>query len=876
MALLEGQPRPIRAIRDRLNLSRIALAHPWITVLVWVGVAAAGAWAFSSLKYALFPDIAFPVVTIEAHNGQTWASETEKSLTDPLEAAVADLPNLTQTHSLTFPGKTYIDLSFDIGNDLEAHRDAVAQAIAGATIVGHIDHITAVNLNETSVVTYAVHAPSLDLPELTRRTNATLVPALSAVPGVLKVEVLGGQTMRKVQTSAVRYDGVPAVAVSVVKRANANTLDVADGVTAAVDRMRGQMAGLTIDLAQTQATYVREASRATAEALGIAMLLAIVVIQPFLRNWRATAISALAIPTSLLTAAIVMALFHFNLETITMLALALVVGVIVDDAIVDVENIVRHLDRGEPPKTAALNATNEIGLTVTAATLTIVAVFLPIGLMRGTLGQFFKPFGITASAAVLASLLVARTLSPVLAAWWLKPGRKPAVELESTRTIQAYRALLAWSLDHRKRIIWLALGAFAAGIAVIPLIPKGFVPNLDRGAFVVNFVAAPGTKFLAKLDMAKRLERSIKTDPAVADVFTQVETKPSTGTTGTFYVRLHPVRDATTIGVENRVRSRLPAIAGATVSVGDIPFVESGNAKPVEVSIVAATELDSDLATLLYTAQQLQTRVQKVKGITDVSLSGLEILHGYAFEIEHLDRQRAITLSADLTGGLQIGDATDAIVRIYHLIAPRTIKLVLVGGSADVVKTFGSFAIALAVSIIAIVGVLYLLFRNWLDPLVIVISLPLSLVGAMLALFFTRADFGLISLMGVIFLFGLVNKNAILLVERIDAYRRLGMRRREAVLTAGSVRLRPIFMTTAATILGMLPIALGFGAGAELRAPMAVSIIGGLATSTLLSLVVVPVVYTVFDDLRQLPRRRARRRAERLAAQTPEARRVAT
>jgi multidrug efflux pump subunit AcrB len=292
-------------------------------------------------------------------------------------------------------------------------------------------------------VTYALVRGSLPMDGLRAIALRRLAPQLQAVDGVLKASVVGGGS--GADASVYRYNGQEAVAVAVVKRANANTLDIADACEKVVAAFRAANPALRVERTSEQATFIREATQATTEALGLAVVLAVVVILAFLRDWRATTISAIAIPVSLLGTAIVMWALHFNLETITLLALALVVGVIVDDAIVAVENIVRHLEAGETPMNAALHANKEIGLTLVAASFTIVAVFLPIGLMQGSLGQFFRAFGITASAAVLFSLLAARTLSPAIAAWWLRArpaargGARGPVDVDHSTAHPGYR-----------------------------------------------------------------------------------------------------------------------------------------------------------------------------------------------------------------------------------------------------------------------------------------------------------------------------------------------------------------------------------------------------------------------------------------------------
>jgi multidrug efflux pump subunit AcrB len=755
------------------------------------------------------------------------------------------LSGLTRLHSLTYPQFVVADMAFDVTQSLAARRSQVEAALAGVRLpAGSKVTISTENLNETPVATFALVDRSRSLAALAKLASTRVAPEIRAIPGVLKANVIGGVTSGN-DASAYRVNGQPAVAVAVIKTANANTLDVAEASEEKAAALAARDPSLHIVRTSEQASYIKEATRATQEALAIAVVLAVIVIMLFLRDWRATTISAIAIPVSLLGTAIVMYLGRFNLETITLLALALVVGVIVDDAIVAVENIVRHLEAGEDPMTAALYANKEIGLTLVAASLTIVAVFLPIGLMRGSLGQFFRSFGITASAAVLFSLLAARTLSPTIAAWWLRrrvaPGERH-IDPDSFLSHPHYRRAISWSLGHRRWVMGLAIFAFAAGLALIPFIPKGFIPHLDRGEFRVNFQTPLGTSLSDTENTAATLEASVRTDPAVTDVYTTIGDRPGQSNVGVIDVMLNPHRRVKTIDVENAVRARLPQLDGVVTTVADVPFVGTDTAKPLQFALVG-----HDPQQLQTVGRDFEHRLEKLKGFLDVSASGLS--DGTPFSaIEHVDGSRAVQITSDLSPSLQIGDANDAVLALARKVLPKGVTLSFGGNSEDVVTTFRDFGIALGLSVLSILVVLIVLFRSWIDPLVIVTALPLSIVGALLALFVTRADFGLISLMAVIFLFGLVNKNAILLVDRINKLRELGLARPDAISEAGAQRLRPIIMTTAATILGMLPIALGFGAGAELRAPMAVAIIGGLITSTALSLIVIPVAYTIFDD----------------------------
>ncbi|MEH2308634.1 efflux RND transporter permease subunit [Nostoc sp.] len=878
--------RNSKSAREVFNISKLAIQFSWLTVSFWIAVTVAGILAFSSLKYALFPDITFPVVVVNATAPLTTALDTETKLTKPLEERLRSLEGLENIRSSTYPSQTAVSLSFAVGTNLETSTKKVETALKQLTLPqGATSKIIPLNLNESAAISYAIESSTRNLTDLTKLAKDEIVSAIAKLPGVLKVSLLGGATatpplnpsnlsaasIPQAGATLVRFNGQDALAFQVIKRGSANTLEVVSRVEEEVQRLRSTLKDVKLTLAATQAKYIRQATQSTIDALLEAVLLSIVVIFPFLWNWRATLISALAIPTSLLATFIVMAIFGFNLETITLLALALVIGSIVDDAIVDVENIMRHIEDGETPRQAALLATNEIGLTVTAATLTAVAVFLPIGLMGGVIGQFFKPFGITVSAAMLASMLVARTLSPVLAIYWLKPKPSLSPRREARSWVafaQSYKSLLSWSLNHRKIVVGLAVLSFIAGIALIPLIPKGFIPKLDRGEFNIAYTAPlpsipdlgrggqggqgsniPNSQFPIpnplndSLQVAKKLEDVVRKSPAVETVFTTVGSREGEPNKGTLYIKLKEDRTITTGELQDQFRSTLPVLPGVTTSVEDIQFVDSGGQKPLQIALRG-----DDLQALSKAVKAIKERIQRLPGFADVTVTGETNPQGEVFQIERLNNQRVAYVSANLGKDLSLGDATDKVVAEAKAVLPSNVSLNLGGDSASQGEVFSSFGSTLALSALCIVVVLILLFKSWVDPLVIGVSLPLALVGAMLALLITKSDFGMISLIGFVFLLGLANKNAILLVDYINQLRNAGTERTEAILNTGLVRLRPIMMTTASTILGMLPIALGFGAGSELRSPMAVAIAGGLVTSTILSLIVVPVVYTILDD----------------------------
>ena len=882
------------SFRERLNISRLAIKYSWLTICFWIVVTVAGIFAFSSLKYALFPDVTFPVVVVNAQLPNATTSATEANLTEPLEEGLLSLERKDGLYSTTYPGESVIKILFEAGISLERATVAAQTALEEVNLPNNSTFaVIPFNLNESSASSYSITSDRLSIKELIARATTDIIPKIDEIDGVLKVNLLGDSSSPKTevnlsshQQTLVKFNGQKAIALEIIKRGEANTLEVVKKVEAQMQNLRTAYPDITITLAETQAEFISQATRATVENLILAIILAIAIVFPFLGNFRATVITALTIPISLLGTFIVMAISGFNLETITLLALALVIGIVVDDAIVDVENITRHIERGKNPLQAAIIGTDEIGLTVIASTLTIVAVFLPVALMGGTIGKFFQPFGLTVSAAVIISLLVARTLAPVLAIYWLSPQQKKVKETSLKRAfaelgaliVGGYRNVLKWSLKHRKTVIAIALSSLILGISLIHLIPAGFIPRLDRGEFnIIYNVALPNIRpaqtkpvqeantkrdndrdnslaWLRELTSSptkllllrtsragKKIEKAVLESPYVESTYT-VSGVRRIPNRGRIYVKLKSDRNLTTAQVQELIRSNLPQLKGVTISVKDIQFVDTGDEKPLQIALVG-----NDLDDLNQTARELKNRIEQFPGFVDVTATG-EDANSAIEVIERKNGQRVAYVSSNLSQDLALGDATEQVVEIAKEILPDNVRLDLEGDSARIGEILGSFIVTLSLSIICMLLLLLLLFGRFLEPIVVILSLPLSIVGATIALLITSSDFGMISSIGIIFLLGLLDKNALLLMDYINLQRQSGMSRTEAILETGTVRLRPIFMTTTSTVLGMLPIALGLGAGAELRQPMAVAIIGGLVTSSILTLVVVPVLYTLLED----------------------------
>ncbi|PWS35705.1 ABC transporter permease [Falsiroseomonas bella] len=804
--------------------------------------------------------------------------------------------------------------------------------------------------------------------------SAGSVAALRERPIVLP----GGRTARlgdiaevtdanaEIRTAA-RLDGRPVIGFEVQRTRGSSEVSVAEGVAARIAALEAAHPGIDITRVADTVGYVLASYHGAIEALLVGAGLAVLVVWAFLRDWRATAIASLAMPLSLIPTFFVMKWLGFSLNNVTLLGLTLVVGVLVDDAIVEIENIVRHLrQRGDGSAfKAALDASAEIGLAVVATTATILAVFVPVAFMPGIPGQFFRQFGLTVAAAVFFSLVVARLLTPLLGAYFLKPKLAAGSEEVGEGAIgRRYLGLLGWCLRHR----WITLAGagafFAASVALVPMIPQDFVPAADRGRTSIAMELPPGATLAETEAAAREATRIIQARPEVASVFVSLGTRstggggPTMGNTtregeprlASFTVTLLPrgERALTQQQVEAAIRPSLERIPGARFRFGadgqsgakltvtlvsddpaaleaavrelerqmrGIPQLAGARstaslARPelqivprearaaelgVSPAAIAATariattgDVEQNLARFNLPDRQIPIRVmldQAARGDLDAlralrveGRAGLpvpletvaEIRYGAGpAQIERLDRVRKATVEAELNG-LPLGEATKLVAALPIMRAlPPGVQERSTGDAEIMRELFGSFAVALATGIGLVYLVLVLLFGGVLQPLTIMSALPLSLGGALMALLLAQKALGISAVIGVLMLMGIVAKNSILLVEYAIEARAAGLPRGAALVEAARKRARPIVMTTIAMTAGMAHIAAGIGADSAFRAPMALVVIGGLVTSTLLSLVVVPVIFTVMDDLGTWLRPRLGRMVVREAAQHP-------
>jgi multidrug efflux pump subunit AcrB len=738
------------------------------------------------------------------------------------------------------------------------------------------------------------------------------------------------------QQSIALLDGKPIIGFEITRSKGSSEITVAKAVNSAVEGLNAQHGNLKIAEAFDSVIRVQENFDGSMHLLYEGALLAVLVVWWFLRDIRSTLVSAVALPLSVIPAFIGMHYLGFTLNTVTLLALALVVGILVDDAIVEVENIVRHLHMGKSPYQAALEASNEIGLAVVATTFALVAVFLPTAFMGGIPGKFFKQFGWTAALAIMASLVVARLLTPMMAAYFLKPI---AMEERDSKLKIVYLGWMKWCLTHRLITSFLALAFFVGSLMLIPLLPKGFIPVADRGQTQVTIELPPGSTLEQTRAAAEQARAIIQQMPDVKQVFSAVGRGAggdlmSSGASAdvrkanlTLTLTHRSERKFKQHEIETALREELLALPGIRVTVGtgdsgeklqlilssddmdallkatenvmrDMRTIHGlGNitstaslvrpeisirpdfARMAELGVTAesvgevvriatAGDYSAALAKLNLPQRQVPIRVQMpesarqeieaisrlpvpgkkgyvtLENVADISISSGSV------QIDRRDRSRNVTIDVELNGK-QLGDVFAEVNKLPSLNSlPPGVKRAESGDAERMNELFGSFGLAMLTGVLCVYIVLVLLFKDFLQPVTILAAIPLSIGGAFVALLVTNNSFSMPSLIGLLMLMGIVTKNSILLVEyAITARRDHGFNRFDALVDACNKRARPIVMTTIAMGAGMLPIALGLGADPSFRVPMATAVIGGLITSTLLSLFVVPVVFTYVDDL---------------------------
>lgn len=765
--------------------------------------------------------------------------------------------------------------------------------------------------------------------------------------------------------SFARFNGVAAIGIGIQKQTGTNTVQVIDRVGQEIERIKKSLPpGMDIRIAFDQSVFIKNSMYQVKEHLILGSILAIIAVFVFLRNFRTTLISAVALPVSIISTFAVMLMLDFTFNNMTMLALTLSVGILIDDAIIVLENIYRHVEDGMSPREAASFATDEIGPAVIATTIAIVVIFLPVAFMTGIIGRFFMQFSLTVVFAVLVSLLVSLTVTPMMASFLIRPREKSVSESETSSGIMArmgnrlergykkieefYRPILAFSLDHRKAVLIGALILFVFSLWITRFIGKDFKPSEDQSQFMIRMEAPVDYSLESAEALFSRAEKIVQARPEVTAVFFGQgagQGRMSQINQAFIQTSLKPrsKRDKSQDEIMAELRSALAGIPGLKNTIEEVAILGGGIRNvPIQYSIRGGS-----VEELRQYTRQIVAELSKVKGIVDIDTSieagkpelsvyidrekasdlGVSVssvaeavnllmsgevevtkfkdsVRGRRYDvrmrldpkdrmspsdigrlyvravdgklvrlsdivtveeaggpssISRKDRQRTVWIFANLEDK-PLGEAMQELDAISARILPPGYTTDYTGAADEMGKSFKYLMFALLLGILLAYMVLASQFESLLHPVTILLSMPLSFIGAFAALLIFGESLSIVSFIGLVLLMGLVKKNAILLVDFTNTLRERGLSRREAILQAGPVRLRPILMTTFAMVFGMLPVALGIGEGADLRAPMGITLIGGLLTSLFLTLAVVPAAYDVFDGWKENIVRRLKNR----------------
>jgi hydrophobic/amphiphilic exporter-1 (mainly G- bacteria), HAE1 family len=771
--------------------------------------------------------------------------------------------------------------------------------------------------------------------------------------------------------SAAFMDTTRAVSVEVLKVSGTNTVEVADAVRAKVAEMQHSLPpDIKFILVRDDSEKIRSSLSDVQKTIMLGAVLTILIIYLFLNSWRSTVITGLTLPVSVISAFFAMWLFNFTINTMTLLALSLAIGLLIDDAIVVRENIVRHIEMGKDHYKASMEATSEIGLAVLSTTLAVVAVFVPVAFMGGQIGKIFYQFGVTVAFAVLVSLFVSFTLDPMLSSVWADPElehgghaetrkrtRNPirrfafAFDAGFERVADRYRNWLAWSLRHRAIVVAVALVSIGAAFAIYPLLGFTWIPPFDAGEFNVSVRTPPGSRLEYTVARTQQVAALLRQEPDVQFTYISIGGGGRGGpNNGQIYVRLCETvgaivapcrvhRTRSEADIETDLRKRLAATPSVRASIQPQRSIFGGGGHtPIQIYVqgpeetrlkIAADQVLQAMRTVPGMAEptssdegqipQLNVQVDRQQawaaglGIASISATlqplfqgqratrwqdangyehdvmvvypdsmrvspedvaripvlsaNIDLRTGQAITVplaqvadiragvgpQQIDRrslERQISVSAGVLPDYNMGDVADAARKSINAIGlPPGYHTVFGGDVQNLEETKGYVKEAIILAVVFIYLILASLFGSFIQPLAIMLALPLSFVGVALALLITKGSLNIMSMIGIIMLMGLVTKNGILMIDFMNHERDRGVERTKAILSAARIRLRPIIMTTCAMIFGMLPLALALGEGAEQRSPMAHAVIGGLVTSTLLTLFIVPVVYTLLDDL---------------------------
>ena len=886
-------------------------------------------------------------------------SELPADITEPVITRREAASQPIGYYAVEGQGMTPQDISWFIDNDLQRELLAVP-GVSQVQRMGGVDREIRVELDPARMLAYGVSADQIN--SQLRAINADLPGGQAQVGGQAQsIRTLGGaQTVQELADTRIttssggavrlgdlgavsdsasdlqsisRYNGQPVVGFLVLRTRGASEVQVFDRMHERLREIEAEHPGMTITEIGSTVEFIRGMHESSIHALIEGALLACLVVFLILRDWRATLIAAAAIPLSIMPTFAAVEVLGFTLNMVTLIALALVTGVLVDDAIVEIENIVRHMRMGKSAYNSALEAADEIGLAVVATTFSIIAVFVPVSFMSGGMGVFFKEFGLTVAIAAFFSLVVARLITPMMAAFFLSSKGHEHEAKPGTLTL-AYRDILSWSIRHPWKTIAAGIAVFVASLALATQVPAVVIPRFDNGMVQVRVEIPPGTPVLQADRVLQQMSTRIReTTPEVEGVFTSMDGADGSAPDASIFIQLtdRDARDRSSYAIQQTLRPLLATFpdyraafvqdqggqSGSDITVqlvgqdparvnaaadrlaaamNDLPMLAdvrassavrrpeiqvrprhtdmarlgvtsaslasavriatSGDAEqnlpkfdladrqiPIRTTLRPDNRTDLDVIRSLPVQSSLGAPV-RLDAVADVSFSLGEAT------IERRDRERAVTVGANVVPGVELSQAQQAVFALAEAKEPgQGVRLAVGGQTEDFAEMTAAFGTAMLWGVILIYIVLVLLFKDFFQPITIMTALPLSLGGAFIGLIVANQPLSLFAFIGLLMLMGLVTKNSILLVDFAVERMHAGMSRNAALMEAGMQRARPIIMTTFAMSGGMIPAAAGWGVDGTLRQGMGAAVIGGLMLSTLLSLVFVPAMFVLIDRL---------------------------
>lgn len=1017
-------------------LSDLSVKQPVFATMMMVALVVLGIFSYKELSIDLFPDVDFPVVTVQTVYPGVAPETVETEVTKRIEEAINPIEGVKHITSTTTEGASIVVAEFELGTnihtaaqDVRSKVNALRRDFPTGVEEPVIDRL---DPDEMPILSLSVSSPELSDKELTTLAEKVIKKRLENIEGVGALKIVGGQRREiqvfldpermkaysltvpevvqalrrenlevpagKLYSGAVEelvriegkipdpeqfrdlivknIQGVPvylheiarihdgheeqrtlalingkrALALELRQQSGSNTVDVAEAVKAVIPELNRELPGQTkLTVVKDSSIFIQEAVDDVKNTMILGAIFTVIVVFLFLNSWRSTVITGLTLPVSIISAFIIMNVMDFSLNILTLMGLSLSVGLLIDDAIVVRENIVRHMQFGRDHFEAARVGTSEIGLAVMATTFSVIAVFVPIAFMKGIVGQFFFEFGITVAFAVLVSLFVSFTMDPMLSSRWYDPAVETTIKRRGlARVLETfdnrfmdlrlfYEKSIALALRHRGWVMTVSLLLFGASLLTFDRLGQDFMPSYDRGEFQVSFKTNPGSTLEQTEEISKEIVRRISAKPGVDYTFTTIGAGSTSALNeGVVYVKLkekseRPLSDDE---LRSQLRSELANYGRAIVSLEDV--ADMGDSRPLQISVRGpdmagidrisaqvcdlirtvpgavdidrsldidkpeilvridrklASDLGINLESLALTMRTLlngevATRYEDEDGdaydvrvrLDDRQRRSIEVLRDIdllsahkdamgrdivipagqvasfqrgasSAQIRHLDLVREVRIFANAAGRPLGNVEQDIKEKVESFQFPPGYSVSFTGESEDMAESFDYIYDALILAVVFIYLILASQFGSFTHPLAIMLSLPLSLIGVVAMLLMTGDTLNMMSMIGLILLMGLVTKNAILLIDYTRRLRNQGMERTAALIEAGKTRFRPIVMTTLAMIFGMLPLAFEIGAGSELRSPMARAVIGGLITSTLLTLIAVPVVYSLLDDL---------------------------